>query len=116
VTAEASVDGADRKSIGPVKRLVIDTAIGTHAVPITVHVLPVELLTGIDVVVSSENVYLQMSKTFRQTVSGSLRRAVSSRGSAGEIIDDVLAKELAEWLGKHGQMGLSVQPGTVVAT
>lgn len=82
----------------------------------TLHVSPIELLRDIEVLVSSENVYLEMSKTFRPTVSGALRLAAAVRDPAGEIVDDVLARELAAWLRAHGRPGLPVRPGTVVPT
>ncbi|KUL65811.1 Appr-1-p processing protein [Streptomyces violaceusniger] len=82
----------------------------------TLHVSPIELLRDIEVLVSSENVYLEMSKTFRPTVSGALRLAAAVRDPAGEIVDDVLARELAGWLRAHGRPGLPVRPGTVVPT
>ncbi len=69
-----------------------------------------------DILVSSENVYLEMSKTFRPTVSAALRRAAAVRNAAGEIVDDVLPRELRTWLRGHGRTGLPVRPGTVVAT
>lgn len=93
---QAGTEGPERGFTGPGQRFIIDTVIDSYSMPVTVHVLPVELLTGIDVIVSSENTYLQMSKTFRDTVSGSLRRGAAIRGPAGEIIDDVLARELAD--------------------
>ncbi|MEU1788918.1 macro domain-containing protein [Streptomyces sparsogenes] len=83
---------------------------------VTVHVSPIELLRDIEVLVSSENVYLEMSKTFRPTVSGALRLAAAVRDPAGEIVDDVLTRELAAWLRAHGRPGLPVRPGTVVPT
>ncbi|MFF7348450.1 Appr-1-p processing protein [Streptomyces antimycoticus] len=82
----------------------------------TLHVSPIELLRDIEVLVSSENIYLEMSKTFRPTVSGALRLAAAVRDPAGEIVDDVLARELAGWLRAHGRPGLPVRPGTVVPT
>ncbi|MEV8451285.1 Appr-1-p processing protein [Streptomyces sp. NPDC052095] len=83
---------------------------------ITVHVASIELLRDIDILVSSENIYLEMSKTFRSTVSGSLRRAAAIRDESGETVDDVLVRELVEWMRAHGRSGLPVRPGTVVPT
>ncbi|MEV7418594.1 Appr-1-p processing protein [Streptomyces sp. NPDC089919] len=83
---------------------------------ITVHVSSVELLRDIDILVSSENTHLEMSKTFRPTVSGALRRAAAVRGPDGGITDDVLARELASWTAAHGRAGLPVRPGTVAPT
>ncbi|MFJ5974359.1 macro domain-containing protein [Streptomyces sp. NPDC093060] len=83
---------------------------------ITVRVCPIELVRDVDILVSSENTFLEMSKTFRSTVSGSLRRAAALRDASGEIVDDVLARELGVWLRTHGRSGVPVRPGTVVAT
>ncbi|MFJ4520993.1 macro domain-containing protein [Streptomyces sp. NPDC088810] len=83
---------------------------------ITVRVCPIEDVRNVDVLVSSENTYLEMSKTFRPTVSGALRRAAALRDASGEIVDDVLSRELGVWLRTHGRTGLPVRPGTVVAT
>ncbi|SOE08133.1 macro domain-containing protein [Streptomyces sp. Ag109_G2-15] len=83
---------------------------------ITVRVCPIELVRDVDILVSSENTYLEMSKTFRSTVSGALRRAAALRDASGEIVDDVLAHELGVWLRTHGRAGVPVRPGTVVAT
>lgn len=82
---------------------------------VTVRLTPIEQVRDIDILVSSENVYLEMSKTFRPTVSGVLRRAAAER-SDGEVVDDVLARELAVWLHAHRRTGLAVRPGTVVPT
>ncbi|WP_234328198.1 macro domain-containing protein [Streptomyces sp. NRRL S-37] len=97
---------------------------GLHPVPgasrpapgrVAVRLAPIERIRDVDILVSSENVYLEMSKTFRPTVSGVLRRAAAER-SDGEIVDDVLARELAVWLHTHRHSGLAVRPGTVVPT
>lgn len=97
-----------------------DTAFPAAAFPgapgrVTVRVAPIERVWDTDILVSSENVYLEMSKTFRPTVSGVLRRAAAER-AAGEVVDDVLARELALWLHTHRRTGLAVPPGTVVPT
>ncbi|MFE9093662.1 macro domain-containing protein [Streptomyces sp. NPDC007264] len=83
---------------------------------ITVQVCPIEAVRDADILVSSENTYLEMSKIFRSTVSGALRRAAAVRDDAGKIVDDVLPRELNAWLRSHGRTGLSVRPGTVVPT
>ncbi|MGC9380662.1 macro domain-containing protein [Streptomyces sp. MH13] len=86
------------------------------AARIEIRVCPMELVRDADILVSSENVYLEMSKIFRPTVSAALRRAAATRNAAGEIVDDVLPRELSTWLRSHGRAGLPVRPGTVVAT
>ncbi|MET9449872.1 macro domain-containing protein [Streptomyces cinerochromogenes] len=83
---------------------------------ITVRVCPIEEVRDVDILVSSENTYLEMSKTFRPTVSGALRRAAALRDASGEIVDDVLSRELGVWLRTHGRSGRPVRPGTVIAT
>ncbi|WP_318200532.1 macro domain-containing protein [Streptomyces sp. SCL15-4] len=89
---------------------------GAAAGRITVRVCPIEDVRDVDILVSSENTYLEMSKTFRPTVSGALRRAAAVRDAQGEIVDDVLSRELGVWLRTHGRTGMQVRPGTVVAT
>ncbi|AGP60486.1 Appr-1-p processing protein [Streptomyces rapamycinicus NRRL 5491] len=107
---------------GRVSRIGQEPPLRVDSVPVdaqstfTLHVSPIELLRDIEVLVSSENVYLEMSKTFRPTVSGALRLAAAVRDPAGEIVDDVLARELAAWLRAHGRPGLPIRPGTVVPT
>ncbi|MEU6664906.1 macro domain-containing protein [Streptomyces sp. NPDC046727] len=83
---------------------------------ISVRVCPIEEVRDVDILVSSENTYLEMSKTFRPTVSGALRRAAALRDATGEVVDDVLARELNVWQRRHGRAGTPVRPGTVVAT
>ncbi|MFI7234684.1 macro domain-containing protein [Streptomyces cyaneofuscatus] len=85
-------------------------------VPITVHTLSIELLSDVDVLVASENTYLEMSRTFRHTTSGRLRRAGARQDAAGAILEDLVAAELQQWLVEFASPGLPVAPGTVVAT
>jgi O-acetyl-ADP-ribose deacetylase (regulator of RNase III) len=84
--------------------------------PVTLDFMPVEMITGIDVIVSSENVYLEASKIFRNSLSAALRRACAESTEAGQVIDDVIQRELTQWLRAHGRLGLPVAPGTVAAT
>ncbi|KOX09842.1 macro domain-containing protein [Streptomyces sp. NRRL B-3648] len=100
----------------PARRSGARPAAGAPAGRITVRVCPIEDVRDVDVLVSSENTYLEMSKTFRPTVSGALRRAAALRDASGEIVDDVLSRELGVWLRTHGRTGMPVRPGTVVAT
>ncbi|MCW5254306.1 MULTISPECIES: macro domain-containing protein [unclassified Streptomyces] len=86
------------------------------AARISVRTCPIELVRDADILVSPENVYLEMSKIFRPTVSAALRRSAAVRNAAGEIVDDVLPRELRTWLRAHGRPGLPVRPGTVVPT
>ncbi|TDB81652.1 hypothetical protein E1264_32455 [Actinomadura sp. KC216] len=83
---------------------------------VSLDVGSIELLRDVDVLVSSENVWFEMSKTFGTSLSAALRRAGALRTPAGEIIDDVVQRELSAWLSEHGRLGLPVAPGTVAAT
>ncbi|GGQ99359.1 hypothetical protein GCM10010251_13050 [Streptomyces aurantiogriseus] len=83
--------------------------------PVTVHISPIELLRDIDILVSSENVHLEMSKSFRPTVSGSLRHAASVGCAADGPVTDVLADELAAWVRARPGV-LPLRPGAVVPT
>ncbi|WP_030824401.1 Appr-1-p processing protein [Streptomyces hygroscopicus] len=115
-SASAHSTSARSGRIGQEPPLRVDSVPVDARSTVTLHVSPIELLRDIEVLVSSENVYLEMSKTFRPTVSGALRLAAAVRDPAGEIVDDVLARELAGWLRAHGRPGLPVRPGTVVPT
>jgi O-acetyl-ADP-ribose deacetylase (regulator of RNase III) len=89
---------------------------GAADVPVTVHVVTVELLTDIDVVVSPTNVHLELAKTYSATIAGALRTAAAWRDATGRICDDVLARELSGWLAAHDGYGATVPAGTVVPT
>ncbi|GAA0390566.1 hypothetical protein Acor_47310 [Acrocarpospora corrugata] len=83
---------------------------------VTVQVQPIELVTGVDILVSPENVYLEMSKPFMPSVSAAVRRTGAILGPSGEVEDDVIQRELHEWLAVYGRTGLPVATGTVAAT
>jgi O-acetyl-ADP-ribose deacetylase (regulator of RNase III) len=85
-------------------------------VTITLHHRPAETLESVDVLVSSENVFLEMAKSYGSSLSASLRHAASVRDEGGSLVDDVLQRELNEWAQARGVSGLSVVPGVVVPT
>jgi O-acetyl-ADP-ribose deacetylase (regulator of RNase III) len=97
-------------------RLAFTYPVGPRTARVTVHVLPIELLRGVDVQVSTSNVYFEVSRIFGNTVSASLRRAAARTDAAGRVIDDVVQRELAAWVAGHGGLGTAVPPGTVAAT
>ncbi|ACY96974.1 MULTISPECIES: Appr-1-p processing domain-containing protein [Thermomonospora] len=90
--------------------------LGGPELPVTLHFMPVEMVRGVDVIVSSENVYLEISKLFRSSLSAALRRAAARISETGEILDDVIQRELTQWMRKHGRFGLPVAAGTVAPT
>ncbi|QFQ95544.1 hypothetical protein F9278_04365 [Streptomyces phaeolivaceus] len=110
--------GSSESATAPVRagRHVLRAAFAHGDVLLTLHVAPIELVTGVDVLVSSENIYFEMSKTFRRTVSGSLRRAGATKDAVGRITDDVIARQLADWVRTFGVPGLPVAAGTVAVT
>jgi O-acetyl-ADP-ribose deacetylase (regulator of RNase III) len=81
---------------------------------VTLTVSPIELLSGVDALVATGNIYLEAAQTYKSSVSAVLRRSVAEKGPAGEIVDDVMARGLAEWTAAHGRPGLPVASGTVV--
>ncbi|MEO3807777.1 hypothetical protein ABGB17_02100 [Sphaerisporangium sp. B11E5] len=112
--AVSAPEEVDVPAVGGARRLVARA--GDADVVITLHRGPVETLRGIDVLVSSENIYLEMAKTYRSSLSATLRNVAARRGETGDVVDDVLQRELREWLRAHGREGTPVAPGTVVAT
>lgn len=115
---ESVRESAGNGDVVPVRagRHVLRTAFPHGDVLLTLHVGPIELVTGVDVLVSSENIYFEMSKTFRRTVSGSLRRAGATKDAVGRITDDVIARQLSDWVRNFGVPGLPVAAGTVAVT
>jgi O-acetyl-ADP-ribose deacetylase (regulator of RNase III) len=105
---------ADRTDIG--RQLALDGRAGDMSFPLVVHIEPVELLSGVDIVVVPENIYLELPQPFKSSVSAAVRRAAAVRGPDGRIITDVMADELQSWIRRNGRPGLPVAPGTVVAT
>lgn len=89
---------------------------GTATVPVTVHAGPVEGLTAIDVLVSSENTLLEPAKPFKSSLSARIRSAAARRDASGMIIDDVVVDGLSAWTRAHGRVGLPVEPGRVAWT
>ena len=89
--------------------------VGDDRFPIVVHIEPVELLSDVDILVVSENVYLQLPQYFKSSVSAAVRRAAAIKNVDGEIVTDVIGDELTSWMRRHGRAGLPVAPGTVAA-
>ncbi len=119
VIAQPAFPGSStrRGPVHPEPPLQTSTGLASERGTITLHVSPIELLRDIDILVSPENIYLEPSKTFQPTVSGALRLAATERDiTTGQIHDDVLARELADWLREHGRPGQPVRPGTVAPT
>jgi O-acetyl-ADP-ribose deacetylase (regulator of RNase III) len=83
---------------------------------LTVHQAPMEELTGIHVLVSSENTFLEAAKPYKSSLSAHLRRAAAIKSPGGAILEDVVATELRAWMADNGRPGLSVEAGCVAPT
>ena len=109
----SSPDSPSSPILGPSTTVALP---GRDLPPVTVCVGPIELLTGVDILVSSENGHFEMSKTFGASVSAAIRRAGARRTPSGEIVDDVIQRELSAWVARNARPGLAVAPGTVADT
>ena len=89
--------------------------IAGHRFPIIVHIEPVELLSGVDIIVVPENIYMELPQHFKSSVSAAVRRAAAIKSADGQIVTDVIGDELTSWLRRHGRVGLPVAPATVAA-
>jgi O-acetyl-ADP-ribose deacetylase (regulator of RNase III) len=94
----------------------LDGRSGTVRFPVVVHTEPVELMSGVDIVVVPQNLYLEAPQHFKSSVAASVRRAAAVRGPGGEVSADVIDLELRAWLGHYSRSGLPVAAGTVVPT
>ncbi|MCF6523835.1 hypothetical protein [Streptomyces sp. JJ36] len=97
-------------------RLLAVPAGAGRSVPLTLHVHPVELLRGVDIVVSPTNTHLALPEMYKASVSASLRRAGAVRDAAGAVVGDPVHDELVAWRRAHGVLYRSVPAGTVVPT
>jgi O-acetyl-ADP-ribose deacetylase (regulator of RNase III) len=89
---------------------------GDRATLITVDLGAVEDLRDVQVVVSSENTYLEPDRRFSSTLSANLREAASTRDADGVVVIDPVADELAAWVRAHGRTGNPHEPGVVATT
>jgi O-acetyl-ADP-ribose deacetylase (regulator of RNase III) len=80
------------------------------------HYGAIEVLEDIDILVSSENTYLQMSQMFKPSTSGRLRYAVALKDDLGRVLQDITQDELFQWMRDRNGYGAKVAAGTVVPT
>lgn len=85
-------------------------------VQVVLHGGPVELLRNVDIIVSSENTYFEMSQSFKASTSARLRRAAAERSSSGAILWDLATDGLQAWMKKNQVLGLRMNPGTIAPT
>jgi hypothetical protein len=85
--------------------------------PVTLHVGPVELVRDVDVVVTSTNTYFELSHIFGRSLSAAVRRAAAHwNPDTGEIVDDVISRELLDRFARSHRLGLPAAAGTVLMT
>jgi hypothetical protein len=85
-------------------------------VDLVVRVGGVDSLRDVDIVVSSENVYLEPSRIWAVTLSGALRSAAAVRDRGGHVVTDVVAEELIAWRRANHVDSGPVEPGVVAVT
>jgi O-acetyl-ADP-ribose deacetylase (regulator of RNase III) len=68
---------------------------------------------GIDVWVNPENTNMQMARYYERSLSANIRYWGAVKDQGGQVVDDVIARELREI---KGDRELSVEPGTVWVT
>jgi O-acetyl-ADP-ribose deacetylase (regulator of RNase III) len=93
-----------------------DLPFSTERALVTVDLGAVEELQDVDIIVSSENTYLEPARVFTTTLSGQLRSAAAVRDATGVIVHDVIAEELSAWIRRNARPGNPVEPGVVAVT
>ncbi|MER5490570.1 hypothetical protein [Streptomyces sp. NPDC002490] len=88
---------------------------GGHRARVLLHVHPVELVRGVDVLVAPTNTHLELPAVYKGSVSAALRRAAAVRDPAGTVLRDAVQEGLTAWRRRHG-LTHPVDPGTVVPT
>lgn len=109
--ADSGDDGYRIRRFGP-----FELPAGDAVARITVDLGAVEELRDVDLVVSSENTYLEPDRRFAPTLSANLREAASTRDPNGVVVADPVADELAAWMLAHGRAGNPSEPGIVAVT
>ena len=85
-------------------------------VKVILHSGPVEQLTDVDIIVSSENTYFEMSQSFKASTSARLRRAAAERSPSGVIHWDLATDGLQAWMKRNHILGIRMNPGTIAPT
>ena len=89
---------------------------GGNEIPVIVHGGPIERVSGVDIIVSSENTFFEMSQSFKASTSARLRRAAAERSASGVILWDLASDGLVGWMRENNCLGLRMNPGTVAPT
>ncbi|MEW2076102.1 hypothetical protein AB0941_21085 [Streptomyces sp. NPDC013433] len=106
---------AGRPELAPAHRVVKPRVHG-RTVPVTLHVHSVDLLRGVDVVVSPSNTYFALPAPYKASVAATLRRAGARTDATGGVVEDHVHDELRDWAVRHGIPGRAALPGTVAVT
>ena len=77
---------------------------------------PINHISSVDVICTSENNYLEPAKLSSSSTSGRVRKAVAKKSISGEIIEDVVINDISEWKRQNNALGKTLPLGTVVET
>ena len=86
---------------------------GDSAREIVIRTGDIQKVRNVDVIVSSENLDLQLARYYDPSVSGTLRYLDAARGPDGRVTTDSLNDALLDYIASKG-MQLPVMSGTVV--
>lgn len=89
---------------------------GGQPISVTVHCGPIELISDVDIIATSENTYFEMSQSFKSSTSARLRRAAAQRSFTDGVLWDLASDGLISAMKKAGKFGLRWTPGDVIST
>jgi pimeloyl-ACP methyl ester carboxylesterase/O-acetyl-ADP-ribose deacetylase (regulator of RNase III) len=112
----AGIPAGSESTITTYQPIRVQTGSADAAVHVIVHSGPIEQITDVDILVSSENTYFEMSQSFKASTSSRLRRTAAIRSPSGAILWDLEADGLHAWLRSNQCAGLRLNPGTIAAT
>lgn len=112
----AGIPTGSASSVTTYEPILVPTGQPGVTVKVIVHSGPVEQISGVDILVSSENTYFEMSQSFKASTSARLRRHAAIRSPSGAILWDLEADGLHAWLTQNKIAGLRVNPGTIAPT
>lgn len=112
----AGIPPGSTSSVTSYEPILVPTGQPGITTTVIVHSGPVEQISGVDVLVSSENTYFEMSQSFKASTSARLRRHAAIRSPSGAILWDLDADGLHAWLTRNHAAGLRLHPGTIAPT
>jgi hypothetical protein len=77
---------------------------------------PINHLSYVDVICTSENNLLEPAKYTSSSTSGRVRNAAAEKSITGDILRDVVIEDISEWKKENNAIGKKLPLGTVVDT